>query len=185
MILVRIQNVSGNCQIRGYEEFFHVDSLDLGADSALDMKDGKEDGGGGAKRDFMVKKNREPEEVKMSRKADFITPTLMALAIKNRTQSESIFSTIDVSFVQLRADAGSAADIKAYLLLRFGGARLVSWSLSGDEKGNPEESFEFKYKQIAIQYRGTEEGRNYRLSTTQTWDFEKNAEWSGAGNFGK
>ena len=174
MILVRIDKVAGSCQIRGYEQFFPVDSIDLGAESAMDTK-GSDEGGG--KRDFVVKKNREPEEVSLGRKVDSLTPTLMALAIKNRTLSEAIFSTIDVSFVQFRSDTGTTTDVKAFLMLRFGGARLVSWKLTGSEDTRPTETVEFKYKQIAIQYRSTEEGVTYKTSTAQTWDFEQNKEW--------
>lgn len=172
MILVRIEGISGNCQVRGYEEFFPVDSFDMGAESAMDSK-GSSDSGGG--RDMIIKKNREPEEVTISRKIDAVSPTLMSLAIKNRTLGESIFCTIDVSFVQWRATEGSSTDCKAYFLLRFGGARLVSWKVQGSDKDRPTETIDFKYKQVAVQYRATTDGITYAPTGTQTWDFEKNA----------
>ncbi len=176
MILLRIEGVEGNCQIRGYEKFFVVDSLDLGAESDLDTKGSDEDGR--SMRDFVVKKDREPEEVSFSRKADILTPTLMGMVIKNRTSAQKIFSTIDVCWVQLRADTGTTTDIKAFLLLRFGNARLTSWKMSSGEYDHPVETVEFKYTQIAMQYRATEEGAVYRPSTTETWNFEKNAPWT-------
>lgn len=178
MILVRIEGVEGNCQIRGYEKFFIVDSLDLGAESELDNK-GSSDDRGNSMRDFVVKKDREPEEVSFSRKADILTPTLMGMVIKNRTSAQKIFSTIDACWVQLRADTGGAnTDIKAFLLLRFGNARLTSWKLSSGEYDHPNETVDFKYTQIAMQYRATEAGPVYRPSTTETWNFEKNAPWT-------
>jgi len=181
MILVRIHKLDakGVCKIPGYEKFFPVNSIDLGADNAMDTKGSGDDKG--SNRDFVVKKN-EPEKVKIDRSSDSLTPALMGLAIKNRTVTTTqMFWTIDVSFVQLRHDlevTKGKAGIKAYLLMRFGGARLVSWSLSGSGAEQPTETIEFKYTQIAIQYRSTQVGDIYIPSTTYTWDFEKNEDWT-------
>lgn len=173
MILVRIDGISGTFKVRGYEAFFPVESVDLGAETSIDSKSEKSDRG--SQRDFVIKRDREPEEVSISRKVDAITPTLMALAIKSRTLADTVLSNVDVSFIQWRAAAGNLADSKAFLLVRLGGARLVSWSLSGSGDDRPTEDIKIKYKQIALQYRSTEDGITYLPSGTQTWDFEKNA----------
>jgi len=181
MILVRIHKLDakGVCHIPGYEKFFPVDSIDLGAENAMNTKGSGSDNS--SNRDFVVKKE-EPEKVKIDRISDSLTPALMGLAIKNRTVTvNQMFWTIDVSFVQLRHDLKETkgkAGVKAYLLMRFGGARLVSWNLSGSGSDDPKESIEFKYTQIAIQYRATQTGDTYIPSTTYTWDFEKNEDWT-------
>ena len=176
MLLMRVSTITrGNCEIRGYDSFFPVTDLELGAESSISDKGGDKESGG-VKRDFVVKRN-EPEEVSIDRHCDRISPVLMAQVIKSRTSGPSLFCTIDVSFVQVRFTTGAMADVKAFFMLRFGKARFVSWSLSGSEdEKRPTESVKFKYSQIAIGMRYTEDGLTYRSETSQSWDFDLNKE---------
>lgn len=178
MLVMQIDTITkGTCLIKGYEKFFPIDSLSLGAESSIDDEREKgAKGSGGPSRDFVVKKN-DPEEVEFERKVDGVTPYLMTQTIRSRTAGSSLFCTIDASFSQMRGDEGGKTDLKAYCMIRFGKARLISWSLSGDsESARPTETVTFKYSQIALYVRTTDDGINYLAEEYQSWDFEANKE---------
>jgi len=184
MILVRIPGVSGTAKVEGYTEFFPVKSLSLGAESSMEEQKDSEDGSA-KKRDFVVTKNREPEEVKLSRMVDLVSPKLMSLTIASRTAKNPLeLPDIDVSFLQDRdviALKPGEKGVKAYLQLRFGGTRLVSWSLDGDADGRPTEDLQFKYTKIAFRFRSyvvdDDQNSQYVTSTVATWDFTDQCPW--------
>lgn len=176
MILMRINEIRGDCKFPNFEGWITLESFSFGTERKIeaakrgngnDMETGKGDS----------------QEFTCAKTADIATVYLMYTAIKQRASGESNTPfVVDIAFVEPRAFGGSdEKTIKAYLKIRFGKALLKNWSIDGsaDERGS--ESLTFWYNQVAMSYDASTDGKSWQTYGPRGWDQQEGADWTPSG----
>jgi len=177
MILMKINEIKGDCKFTGYEGWITLESFAFGTERKIEQA---KRGGGN---DIETGKG-DTQEFTCGKTTDIATVDLMYSAIKQRASGESNTPfVVDIAFVEPRAygDQADKGTIKAYLKIRFGKALLKSWSLDGTASDRATESLSFWYNQIAMAYDSSTDGKSYQTYGPRGWDQQESKDWTPGG----
>jgi type VI protein secretion system component Hcp len=177
MILMKINEIKGDCKFAGYTDWITLTSFSFGTEKKIETA---KRGGGN---DIETGKG-ETQEFSVDKTADIATVDLMYSAIKQRATGDANTPfVVDIAFVEPRAygDQDSKGTIKAYLKIRFGKALLKNWSLSGSDTDRATESLTFWYNQIAMAYDSSTDGKTYQTYGPRGWDQQEGKDWTPSG----
>lgn len=178
MILMRINEIKGDCKFPNFEGWITLESFSFGTERKIEQakKGGGNDietgGGGGGDQEFTCSKT-----------ADIATIYLMYTAIKQRASGEANTPfVVDIAFVEPRAfGSGDEKTIKAYLKIRFGKALLKAWSVDGNANDRASETMSFWYNQVAMSYDTSHDGKTWQTYGPRGWDQQAGADWTPSG----
>ena len=173
MIVMRVDNVSGSCQLAGYDKskecWFPVDSVSFGFDNADSNSFSTED----LETDTA---EGEASQLSISKAIDSATCDLMMMAMQARLQSktkEKKTLAADIHFVET-AQGGRPV---AYLRVALANVQIQSWSLSGSNDGRPTEDVTLRFDKAAVQYQATSDGKTFAPAGKKGWDQVNNKAW--------
>jgi type VI secretion system Hcp family effector len=181
MILVHIDNVNGDCTIKGYEReapvtknddtgaqsgWFVAESFQFGVEREM-----KESGEKGGTEDINIGVG-ELQECNISKSMDRASPTLAQFAINGNSLGDA---TID--FVEIGGTTGTQGKPICYLRYKLARCFVKSWSTSGDADDRPTEEVAFYYNKIAFEYLFTKDGKIFNSAGHMKWDNVKNEPW--------
>lgn len=166
MILVRIDGVPGDCQIKGFDDYFTAESFGFGVERELadSAKGGTEDVNIGL---------GELQECTISKSMDTASAQLARRAI-----SGSSCKTADIKFVEAIIDKDEKNKNVVYLAFRLDNVFIKSWSMSGDADDRPTEDVALWYNKIAFMYWPTKDGKSFPKGYDCCWDQVQSRPWS-------
>ncbi len=173
MILVRMDRVTGDVKIPGYEKWFVAESIGFGVGKSVES--------GESKQDVEIGKS-ESQELTLDKSVDAATVYLMHGAMKGRTEAgNSGFYSIDIHVVQSRYDeqenSTSKSSVKPFLKIRIENAIIVGWDLSASADERPTESLRIWFNRAAMKYRASSDGKTYDTYGPLGWDEQANKDW--------
>ncbi len=158
MILVRIDGVTGDCQIKGFKNYFTAESFSFGVEREL------ADSAKGGTADVNIGIG-ELQECSISKSMDTASAALARRAI-----SGSSCETADIKFVEaIMLDGGTPKNV-VYLHFLLDNVFIKSWSMSGDADDRPTEEVALWYNKIAFVYFPTSDGKNFPRGYDCAWD---------------
>jgi len=170
MILMKITNIKGDCEIEGFSDHFTCESVGFGiarevADSA---KAGTSD---------IVFGVGELQEVSVGKSMDCGSPLLATAAMRGAT-----VGNVDIKFIQVSTDASNATIAVVFMQMHLKNAFVKTWSISGDADGRPTEELTYWYNGITFTWYRTKDGsqgKEYVKVTPEfAWDHVKNKPWT-------
>ncbi len=168
MIVVRIDEIPGDCKIEGFEKYFIAESFGFGVEREL-AESGK---AGTADVNIGV---GELQECTISKSMDSASTALAKKAI-----SGSSCGTADIKFLEsITRDAGAMFNI-VYLAYKLDNVFIKSWSTSGDGDDRPTEDVAIWYNKIAFCYFATKDGKEFKFQGDCRWDQVKSKPWTEA-----
>lgn len=168
MILVRIDNVPGDCKIVGFEKYFVAESFGFGVERKL------ADSGKAGTADINIGVG-ELQECTISKSMDAASAMLAKKAI-----SGSSCNTADIKFVEaITLDSGDMYNI-VYMAFMLDNVFIKSWSTSGDGDDRPTEDVAIWYNKIAFCYFTTKDGKEFNFAGDVRWDQTKSKPWTEA-----
>ncbi len=167
LILVRIDRITGDVEIPGYEKWFVAKSIDFGVSQKAETAEGGD-------RDIEIGKV-EVTELEIEKSIDAATVYLMQLAMKSRSQSAGRQPlNIDIHLAQNRNDLDGQSDskkpVRAFMKIRIENAIVQEWGLTASEDGRPDESLKIWFNKAAIKYYATKDGKTYKTYGPVGWD---------------
>jgi type VI secretion system secreted protein Hcp len=172
MILVRIDNVPGDCQIKGFEKYFTATSFGFGVERELD------DSAKAGTADINIGVG-ELQECTISKSMDSASAMLSKRAI-----SGSSCGTADIKFVEAITKGNDQYNV-VYLHYQLDNVFIKSWSTSGDGDDRPTEDVAIWYNKIAFAYWTTKDGQKFDLGGDVKWDQVKAKPWTESNVGGK
>jgi type VI secretion system secreted protein Hcp len=185
MILVHIDNVNGDCTIKGYERmapetknddtgaqsgWFVADSFTFGVER--EMKESAEKGG---TEDINIGVG-ELQECAITKSMDRSSPTLAQFAINGNSLGTAL-----IDFVEIGGASGHQGKPICYLRYKLDRCFIKSWTTSGDADDRPTEDVAFYYNKIAFEYLFTKDGKVFNSAGSMKWNNVKNEPWDGHG----
>lgn len=168
MILVKIEGIVGDCQIKGFEEYFTAESFGFGVEREFtdSAKAGTADINIGV---------GELQECTISKSMDRTSADLCKKAI-----SGSSLKTAHIKFVEaITMPSGEIFNV-VYLAYLLDNVFIKTWSTSGDGDDRPTEDVALWYNKIAFSYFYTENGIEFKSGGSVAWDHTKSKPWSEA-----
>lgn len=178
MILMRINEIKGDCRFPNFDGWITLESFSFGTHRKIeqakkgggnDIETGGDDG--------------ESQEFTCNKTTDISTVYLMYTAIKQRATGDANTPfVVDIAFVEPRHVPGTEDKmIKAYLKIRFGKALLKSWNLDGNANERGTESLTFWYNQVAMSYDSSSDGKTWQTYGPRGWDQQESVDWTPSG----
>lgn len=168
MILVRIEGIKGDSNIKGFDDYFVADSFGFGVEREL-----AESGKGGTQ-DINIGVG-DLQECTISKSMDSASAYLARKAI-----SGSSCKTADIKFVQpITKDDNSQVNV-VYLAYKLDNVFIKSWSTSGDGDDRPTEDVAIWYNKLAFAYYPSADGKNFNTRHDCKWDQVKAKPWDEA-----
>lgn len=166
MILMKIEDVDGDCLIKGFEKFVTLDSFSFGVERELadSAKSGTADINIGV---------GELQEVSVSKSMDRSSPYLAKKAINGSSMGK-----VDIKFLEATTQADKKNANVCYLHFVLDTAFVKSWSMSGDADDRPTEDIALWFNRIAFQYAMTPDGKNFQALSPFAWDHTKSKAWT-------
>ena len=175
MILVYIEGIPGDCQIKGFTKeetksnaYFSVESFSFGVEREL------ADSGKSGTGDVNIGVG-ELQECSISKSMDTASTMLARRAI-----SGASCGTAEIKFVET-VEVGGARRNVVYLHFKLDTVFVKSWSISGDADDRPSEDVALWYNRIAFNYWASTDGKKFVATTEVEWDQVKAKKWEGAG----
>jgi len=164
MILCLIKGANGKTKIKGYEQWFSLNSFSFNVERELKdtNKAGTEDVNLGV---------AEMQECSMSKHMDSASIVLAKAGIAGAS-----VGTAEVKFLQTFGDKNVC-----YLQFKLDNAFVKSWSVSGDADDRPTEEITLWYNKIAFIYFTSKDGKVFTATQDCAWDASKGAIWKGHG----
>ena len=171
MILVRIDGITGDCNINGFCEnkdnaYFTADSFSFGVEREL------LDSAKGGTQDINIGVG-EMQECSISKSMDTASAYLARKAI-----SGSSCKTADICFVEAITDDKNKQFNVVYLHYKLDNVFIKSWTISGDADDRPTEDVALWYNKIAFVYFPTVDGKTFGTGHTCEWDQVKAKQWT-------
>ena len=171
MILVRIDGILGDCNIKGFQDYFTAESFGFGVEREL-----AESGKGGTQ-DINIGVG-ELQECTISKSMDSASAYLARKAI-----SGSSCKTADIKFVQpITKDNNEQVNL-VYLAYKLDNVFIKSWSTSGDGDDRPTEDVAIWYNKLAFAYYPSADGKTYDKKHECKWDQVKSKPWDDMPDF--
>jgi len=173
MILVRIDGIVGDCNIKGFDKpddnkYFTADSFGFGVEREL-AESGK---GGTADINIGV---GELQECTISKSMDSASVWLARKAISGSSCKEA-----DIKFVQAITLENNEMYNIVYLAYKLDNVFIKSWSTSGDGDDRPTEDVALWYNKIAFCYFTSPDGKEFKYAGDCRWDQVKAKPWTEA-----
>lgn len=171
--------VKGDCDVPGFVDWITLESFDFG--TSREIKSAERGGGRDIEED-----TGETSDVSISKNIDVSTVELMYMSLEHRSAKDGGAGpeplTVDVAFLApFVVGAGPESQLMAYLRIRFGKALIKSWSIEGSssagEVGRPTEDITLWYNQVAIAYKSSPDGKNYKIHGPRGWDQGAQKDW--------
>lgn len=188
MLLMWIDSIQGDCQIRGYEKWITCASMSYGGSKDVEDESKGSDKGIGAKHIRTSRGNY--QDLRVSKTADIATPDLMVMAMQLRSSESAKGSQrpLDVELhivepmqqgIGWNPKTGDKSDIACNVRIVFENIQLKEWSFDGDDEERPKEDLVFWYRVANITYfpMGYLMGQTGFQPRSKGWDAEKNAEF--------
>jgi len=169
MILMKIENVDGDCQIPGFPKHFTLTTAGFGIVREMDAKQkaGTQD------LTFGV---ATLEDLSIGKSMDMASGVLATFAMRGAT-----LGTVDIKFVQTTTEKGGTdATNHVFLWIKLDTAFCKTWNISGSEDGRPEEELTFFYNKIAFNWYYLDLTGAPKAASEFAWDHVLNRAWSKA-----
>ncbi len=168
MILVRIEGVSGDCMIDGFQGYFTAESFGFGVEREL------ADSAKGGTADVNIGIG-ELQECTISKSMDTASAYLARKAISGSSCKDA-----DIKFVEAITRDNNERYNVVYLAYKLDNVFVKSWSMSGDGDDRPTEDVALWYNKIAFVYFPTTDGKTFGSGHDCRWDQVKSKPWSEA-----
>lgn len=166
MILMKIDNVKGDCQIPGFSDHFTCTSASFSITREVNdsAKAGTND------LTFGV---GQLEDLSIGKTMDRGSPELAKFAMRGST-----LGTVDIKFVETTTRKGESEPSNyIFLWVKLDKAFAKTWSINGSDDGRPEEEITFFYNKIAFRWYYLNNEGSPCASPEFLWDHVTNREW--------
>ena len=164
MILCLIKGAKGKTEIKGYEDWFSLNSFSFNVEREL--KDTSK--AGSADVNLGV---ADMQECSMSKNMDAASISLAKFGI-----SGASCGTAEVKFLQTFGEKNVC-----YLQFKMDNAFVKSWSVSGDADDRPTEEITLWYNKIAFIYFTSIDGKEFKATPDCAWDASRGGIWKNHG----
>ncbi|ADB16507.1 protein of unknown function DUF796 [Pirellula staleyi DSM 6068] len=165
MILLKLDGVTGDSQIPGYEDWIACTSCSWNIERTFSesAKAGTLDVNVGV---------AEIPPITLGKSFDVASVYLM----QNAIAGGALGTAAQIHFLSTSGTEGTGA---IYLEYKLFNPIVASWSISGDEDERPTEEVTLWYWKIWMQYYASTDGKNYVGKGNKGWDRTKNKSWDG------
>ncbi len=168
MILVYIDGIIGDCQIKNFEKYFTAESFSFGVERELS------DSAKGGTADVNIGVG-ELQECTISKSMDMASPWLAKKAISGSSCGKSKIKFMEA--VEIKNKRHNVV----YLVFNLDNTFIKSWSMSGDGDDRPTEDVALWYNKIAFSYFYTTDGKQFKFAGTCAWDQSESKPWDNSG----
>ncbi|MGE0384763.1 MAG: Hcp family type VI secretion system effector [Gammaproteobacteria bacterium] len=164
MILLKIKEVPGDSKMKGYEDWITVSSISWNC-----TREPKESAKAGTSDIFLGTPELAP--VSVTKSMDRASINLLKMALSGKASEE----VAKFAFLQTMGEK-----YEQFLEIRLSRCLVKSWSISGSEDERPEETIEFMYNKIWMEYSQLVEGKTPTKAGNAGWDQVVGQAWGGS-----